>query len=325
MTFRQPPEWAPHKFVWIGFPHDADEWPDQLSAAQAEIAAFANAVQASGEPVRLICRDDANAAAARTMVGGDVTIQIRPYGDIWLRDTGPLIVRDGSGRIEARLFDFNGWGSKYDMPGDRDIGAMLVQDMRLIARKSDWILEGGAIDGDGTGLAVTTEQCLLNPNRNPGLSRADIERKLAEDLGITRLLWLGRGLEGDHTDGHVDNLARFVGPGLLALPAPSGSDDPNADVYADAARRARDFGVDITYIPSPGRVVRGGDVQPASHMNFLIGNHVVIVPVYGTAYDDAALTAIGDLFPDREIIGLSADAILTGGGSFHCASQQMPQ
>ena len=324
MTFRQPPEWAPHSRLWVGFPHNAGEWPGQFSQAQKEIAAFADTVQASGEPVTLLCLDDANADAARALLREDVTITIRPYGDIWLRDTGPLIVKDPSGRIEARLFGFNGWGGKYEMAGDRDIGALLAHDAKLIARKSDWILEGGAIDCDGSGLAVTTEQCLLNPNRNPCLSRADVERKLQEDLGIDRLLWLGEGLYGDHTDGHVDNLARFVAPNLLALPAPSGEDDPNCAIYADAMKRARDFGVEIAHIPSPGRVFRGGEVQPASHMNFLIGNHIVVVPIYGTDYDDAALNAIGGLFPDRKVAGLRADAILSGGGSFHCASQQLP-
>ncbi len=324
MTYRQPPEWAPHEFVWIGFPHSAEEWPDQIKAAQQEIAAFANAVQDSGEPVRLVCRNPANAETARGLTDADVQIDIRRYGDIWLRDTGPLIVQDDAGRIEARLFGFNGWGDKYEMDGDRDIGAILANDARVTARQSGWILEGGAIDVDGTGLAVTTVQCLRNPNRNPGLDKAEIERRLQDDLGLDRILWLGDGLHGDHTDGHVDNLARFVGPNLLALPVPSGADDPNAAVYADAFARAERFGVAIAPIPSPGHIVRGGETVPASYMNFYIGTYAVIVPVYGTGYDADALDAIASLFPDRKVIGLRADAILTGGGSFHCASQQMP-
>ncbi|WP_164116090.1 agmatine deiminase family protein [Sphingorhabdus sp. Alg239-R122] len=324
MTYRQPPEWASHDFVWIGFPHDSAEWPGQLKNAQAEIAAFANAVQQSGEQVRLVCRDMANADAARTLVGDHIHIRIHRYGDIWLRDTGPLVVRDARGRVEARLFDFNGWGGKYDMDGDREIGAALVREAGLNARKSGWVLEGGAIDVDGSGLAVTTAQCLLNPNRNPKLGREDIEARLRDDLGLQRILWLGDGLEGDHTDGHVDNLARFVRPNLLALSAASGEDDPNAAIYADTQARAACFGVDTVLIPSPGRVVQDGEIQPASHMNFYIGNHAVIVPVYGTPYDAPALEAIGAIFPGRQTVGLSAKAILSGGGSFHCASQQMP-
>ena len=190
--------------------------------------------------------------------------------------------------------------------------------------RHDWVLEGGAIDVDGTGLAVTTEQCLLNPNRNPRMDANEIASHLRRDLGIDRLLWLGDGLEGDHTDGHVDNLARFVAPGVLAVPAPSGSDDPNADVYEDAHARARDFGLDVVTIPSPGRIIVDGEVVPASHMNFYIANGAVIVPTYGSAYGDAAVAAVAALFPTRKVVGLPALHVLSGGGSFHCITQQQP-
>jgi agmatine deiminase len=156
------------------------------------------------------------------------------------------------------------------------------------------------------------------PRFAPRRSRA------ASDLGLDRVLWLGHGLAEDHTDGHVDNLARFVGPNRLALPEPAGEDDPNADVYRDAAARARAFGVDVVLIPSPGLVERDGEMVPASYMNFYIGNAAVVVPLYGAPNDDAAVAAIGALFPGREAIGVRADHILTGGGSLHCISQQIP-
>lgn len=181
MTLRQPPEWAQQDWLWIGFPHAADEWPDVLEDAQTEIAGFANAVAQSGQQVRLICRDAENAAAARALCDPAVTIAEHVYGDIWLRDTGPLVVSDGA-RMQARLFRFNGWGGKYVMPGDTEIGAALADEAGLEKSWGDWVLEGGAIDVDGTGLAVTTEQCLLNPNRNPHLTRQQIEDRLRRDL-----------------------------------------------------------------------------------------------------------------------------------------------
>jgi agmatine deiminase len=318
-----PPEWHPQEWLWIGFPHDPGEWSAVIERAQEQIAAFANAVADSGQEVRLLVRDAANEARARSLVSAAVGLEQRVYGDIWLRDTGPL-VRAGEGTREARLFGFNGWGGKYLMEGDQTIGADLAADAGLPSRRCPWILEGGAIDGDGTGVAVTTEQCLLNPNRNPQLSRQDMEARLAADLGFTQVLWLGEGLRNDHTDGHVDNLARFVAPGRLAVPVASGPDDPNTAIYADAAARTRSFGLQVVEVPSPGRVEIGGIVQPASYMNFVIANAVVIVPVFGSRHDTAGVEAIARLFPGRETIGLMADAVLVGGGGFHCASQQVP-
>ncbi len=322
-AMRMPPEWAPQDWLWIGFPHDGEEWPGVLAPAQQQIAAFANAVAESGQEVRLIVRDAANEARARELVGSAVTLERRAYGDIWLRDTGPLVLLDSHGQRSARRFGFNGWGGKYLMPGDEAVGAQLAASAGLPLALSDWVLEGGALDGDGTGLAVTTEQCLLNPNRNPELSRGEIERRLARDLGFERVLWLGDGLLNDHTDGHVDNLARFVGPGTLALPLACAADDPNAAIYADARARARAFGLAIRDIPSPGRV--GGEkAEPASYMNFTITSHVVVVPTFGSPQDADGVAAVAACFSDRATIGLPAEAVLAGGGGFHCASQQMP-
>ena len=251
-------------------------------------------------------------------------LQQRAYGDIWLRDTGPLVLRDGAGGRRAARFGFNGWGGKYVMEGDQTIGADLAEDADLAITTADWVLEGGALDTDGTGLVVTTEQCLLNPNRNPSLTRADIEARLAADLGFTRVLWLGEGLVNDHTDGHVDNLARFVAPGVLALPRATGADDPNAAIYADARARALAAGVTVREVPSPGLILREGRVEPASYMNFTITSHLVVVPTFASPHDADGVAAVAALFPGRTTIGLPADAVLAGGGGFHCASQQMP-
>nr|WP_137677164.1 agmatine deiminase family protein [Parerythrobacter lutipelagi] len=320
MAITMPPEWAQQDWLWIGFPHDADEWPGYLARAQEQIAAFANAVAESGQEVRLLVRDAANEARARDLTSASVRLEIRGYGDIWLRDTGPLVRADGS----ALRCRFNGWGGKYLMQGDQTIGAELARDAGLPVTESDWVLEGGAIDGDGTGIVVTTEQCLLNPNRNPELSRRDIEQRLARDLAFERVLWLGDGLVNDHTDGHVDNLARFVGPGRLCLPQATGPDDPNAEVYADAKRRIQAYGLELSEIPSPGLITRGDMIEPASYVNFAITSHLVVVPTFGSVHDEDGVAAVAELFPDRATIGLPADAVLAGGGGFHCASQQMP-
>lgn len=320
---RMPPEWHPQAWLWIGFPHDADEWPGFLGRAQEQIATFASAVADSGQEVRLIVRDEANRARAAALCSAAVRLEVRRYGDVWLRDTGPLVI-EREGRVVGQRFGFNGWGGKYLMEGDQEIGAELAESAGLTIASADWILEGGALDCDGSGLVATTEQCLLNPNRNPTLSRADLERRLHCDLGFDRVLWLGEGLINDHTDGHVDNLARFVAPNVLAVPRATGADDPNAAIYADAKARADAFGVRVREVPSPGRVETEGRIEPASYMNFAITSNLVVVPIYGTAHDADGVAAVAELFPDRAVIGILADAVLAGGGSFHCASQQMP-
>lgn len=325
MTFRMPAEWAPHERVWIGFPSFADYWGEALAKAQLQIAAFANAVHdgGAGETVHLIAGTADAAALARDLVADDVIVEQRVIGDIWLRDTGCIIVKDGPQRV-ARNFGFNGWGARYDYPGDQSIGEELALAAGFSALDCDWILEGGSIDVDGEGAAITTVDCLLNPNRNTSLDKAQIEARLCSDLGIERLLWLGDGLGNDHTDGHVDNLARFVGVNHLIIPDARDADDPNAAAYADAHKRAQAFGCKVTALPSVGRFEQDGEAVPASYMNFYIGNSAVVVPTYGSRYDDDALAELALLFPDRKIVGLRADAVLTGGGSFHCSSQQVP-
>ena len=326
MTLKMPAEWAPHDAVWIGFPHLAEEWAGAIDEGRRDVAAFANAVHDNGrgEEVRLVVNDTRQADIAAALVDPGVKVLVQPLGDIWLRDTGPIIAGTGAAR-RARNFRFNWWGEKFVMPGDQEIGAALARESGLPVDDQDWVLEGGGIDVDGSGLCVTTEECLLNLNRNPSLTREDIAVRLHQSLGIERLLWLGNGLVGDHTDGHVDNLARFVGEGRLALPVAAGEDDPNAHIYADARARTAAFGgVEIVDLPSPGRVEIGGEIAAASYMNFYIGNSVVVVPTYGVPNDQAAVDTLATLFPDRRAVGVPARGIIVGGGSFHCSSQQLP-
>jgi agmatine deiminase len=324
MSHLTPPEWAPQAHLWIGFPGDPAEWPTARARAQQQAAAFASAVAAQGQAVSLLTRTAADHASAVGLVSPGVEVVHEPFGDIWLRDTAPIgVVADNGARMLVD-FDFNWWGGKFLMPGDEDIGARLAATTGLPSRHVPLVLEGGAIETDGTGLFASTEQCLLNPNRNPALDRRQIETLLAGALGLSGMLWLGDGLINDHTDGHIDNLARFVAPGVLAVPQATTDDDPNAAIYADAAARARAFGVEVALLPSVGRYEIDGQIAPASYMNFTIANSAVIVPQYGAPNDQAALDALAPLFPGRTIIGLPADALLRGGGSFHCMSQHLP-
>lgn len=324
MTHPPLPEWSPHAAVWIGFPSVADLWEDDLAPAQAEVAAFAEAVAdgGAGETVWLVAADEDAAREARRLAPS-ATVIVEPFGDVWLRDTGAIVMGGGESRL-AQGFIFNGWGGKYVLDGDDTVGARLAERAGMEFRAAHWVLEGGAVDGDGSGTFLTTEECLLNPNRNPGLDREGIEERLRRDLGAARVIWLRTGLANDHTDGHVDNLARFVGPGRVAIPEAE-ADDPNADAFADAAEILLDADLDVVAIPSVGLLEdEDGEAIPASYMNFYIGNRVVVVPQYGAPNDAAAVEAIQELFPDRKAVGLSANHLLTGGGSFHCISQQVP-
>jgi len=326
-----PAEWGAHRAMWLGFPSHADLWLDDLAVAQAEVAALAVALAGpGGENVRLFVHGEAARSAAMDLVGGAASIDIVQgrFGDIWLRDTGPIF---GAGSQKAAGFRFNGWGGKYVLDHDDEVAAQIAAHAGATMVSHDFILEGGALDHDGEGTVLTTRQCLLNPNRNPGWTEADAEAAVAGSLAARKVLWLGDGLVNDHTDGHVDNLARFVAPGVVACPIGFGDDDPNAEIYEETAQRlgamtdAGGRALQVIRIPSPGRQVDdAGVVIPASHMNFLIANRAVIVPTYEGSSGERAVQAVAALFAGREVIGLPSRAILTGGGSFHCISQQEP-
>lgn len=328
-----PAEWSPHSALWLGFPSHGELWEDNLEPAQAEAAELAKALAGpGGERVRLLVCGDAAEAAARRRLDGTHNVELvrGQFGDIWLRDTGPIFM-GGAEAPWAAGFRFNGWGGKYVLEGDDTVAEQLAAAAGAPLTRNDFVLEGGALDHDGFGAVLTTRQCLLNPNRNPGWTEAQAEAALAGALGARRVLWLGDGLANDHTDGHVDNLARFVAPGVVACPVAFGRDDPNAEVYDETARllasmtSARGAPLQVARIVSPGRITGDdGKVVPASHMNFVIANEAVIAPVYDEVASAFALEALRSLFPERTVIGLPSRALLTGGGSFHCITQQEP-
>ena len=332
----QPAEWDRHSACWLAWPSHGHLWQENLAPAQVEVAALCVAIaEAGGERIDLLVQDPAAEAEARAALA-PILERVRfhpvPVGDIWLRDTAPIFVKDQAGALFAATFRFNGWGEKYLLPGDQEVAGRVAALSGTPQRDHGWILEGGSVEGDGEGTLLTTRQCLLNPNRNPDMDQLAIETSLREGLGAEKVLWLEEGLLNDHTDGHIDTLARFVAPGVVVCMQACDPADPNASVLeriaADLATftDARGRRLEVFRIPSPGLVQdEGGAILPASSVNFYIGNRSVVVPTYGTPQDQAVVAALTPLFPHHRVLGRSARAILSGGGAFHCITQQQPE
>lgn len=339
--FFQPAEWSNHEACWLAWPSAGDLWESDLAPAQAEFAALCRAISGvdypsasrPAETLEILVPDEAaQAQAAVALKGLPVRFHRIPFGDIWLRDTGPIFLTDGRGALKAAKFRFNGWGEKYVLPHDSEVSAAITKAGDFPGAGFDWVLEGGSVEVDGEGTCLTTKQCLMNPNRNPGLSAAQIEKGLKDALGVEKILWLDEGLLNDHTDGHIDTIARFIAPSIVLCMHAGSPDDPNAAVLKriqtqlEGMADARGRKLKVVTIPSPGKVVdEEGEIMPASYVNFYISNRTVVVPTYGVSNDAAAVKAIADQFPGRKTLGLSAKAILSGGGAFHCITQQQPE
>lgn len=329
-TIAVPPEWAPQKAIWTAWPADAAEWNGDLDSPRSDVAGLVRALSPTNT-IRLLVNGAEAEASAREAIGDAAEIVPARYGDIWLRDTGPIFAHGPGGPLALR-FRNNGWGGKFDLEGDDTVGDDIAKGIPI--ERFDFVLEGGAIEHNGEGTVLTTRQTLLNANRN-GWRKTDAEAALRTALSARTIIWIDEGLAGDHTDGHVDNIARFVGPSRVVCQSPAGADDPNASVLdaiaarLEAASDAQGRKLEVIRIPSPGRVLNAhGEIAPASHMNFVIANGVVVVPVYGTATEGLALEALQGVFPDRKVIGLPAFGILgagiAGGGAFHCITREEP-
>jgi len=326
------PEWAPQRAIWTAWPASADEWNGDLESPRRDVAALINAL-APANHVRLLVNGAEARRSAECEVGHVADIVTARYGDIWVRDTGPLFAASPDGP-RALHFRTNGWGGKFLLPGDDTVGDDIAERAGLVTQRFDFVLEGGAIDHDGAGTVLATKQTLLNGNRN-GWSQTQAEKALAAAFGARKVLWLDAGIDGDHTDGHVDNVARFIGPRRIAIQEPAGPDDPNATLLCAVAQQlkgatdASGRPIEIVPVPSPGRVLdASGGVAPASHLNFVIANGIVVVPVFGTNLQADALRRLQAAFPDRKVVGLPARGILggggAGGGAFHCITREEP-
>jgi agmatine deiminase len=318
-----PAEWAPHERTLMAWPARAELWGAQLEQAKADYAATATAV-AAFEPLTMVCADERAATEARARLPGDVEIVVEPIDDSWLRDSGPIFVTNAGARAGVQ-FGFNAWGERFH-PYDQDatIAARLVERIGDDCYRSPLVLEGGSICVDGEGTLITTEQCLLNPNRNPQLSREQIESHLIDFLGMERVVWLGHGLVEDRdTDGHVDLIAAFTKPGQVLLQTvPEGN--PNFDHCRENVARLEAAGIEIVELPHLPYSEVEGDTVACSYMNFYLCNGAVIVPVCGADTDPDALARIAEAYPGREAVPVPGAVVAWGGGGPHCITQQVP-
>jgi agmatine deiminase len=319
-----PAEWAPHAATYMEWPTRVDLWDDLFEQAKLDYAEVANAI-AAFEPVMMVV-DPRQETEARSYLGAQVDLVPIPIDDSWMRDNGPIFVTDGRGGVALVHFRFNSWGEKY-LPYDRDaeVPAHVAASLGMRRYDAPMVLEGGSFFVDGEGTLVTTEQCLLNPNRNPDMSREQIETTLREYLGVDTVVWLDRGHSTDRdTDGHVDGVLQYVRPGVVMLLAPADPQDPDHDSGADNAKRLEGA------VDARGRafeVIRfdPGPPNGLSYMNFYLPNGGAIVPVVGLPdEDEPALAQIRAVFPDREVVPVAGLTIAEGGGGPHCITQQLP-
>ncbi len=333
LGYRLPAEWEPHAATWLSWPRNLNTWPGKFDPIPAVWEEMARTI-AECEPVHILAGGDAVLRQAERMVGDvpNITIHDIPTNDVWIRDHGPTFLTNPSHEPPALVnWIYNAWGGKYP-PFDLDnrVPGQIAELQQRRCFEPQMVFEGGAVDANGQGTLLAAEQCLLNPNRNPELTRDDVEWYLTEYLGTSKVVWLRADIAGDDTDGHVDQAARFVGPRILVASVEEDANDANFDslqanyvrlqeITDQAGRR-----LDVVSLPMPRPIYYQEHRLPASYANFYIANGLVIVPQYGDPADQRAVRILAELFPDREVRGLNAVDLVWGLGAYHCATQQEP-
>ena len=338
LGYRMPAEWEPHAATWLAWPHNEETWPGRLPQVREIFLRLIEALH-QHERIHLLVNDAASAEQVdqrireRGFDAGAISLHEMPTADAWLRDSGSIFLTGANPQqpLVASAWRFNAWGGKYaDLQADAGLAQRIAARLGVPCFEPGIVLEGGAIDVNGSGACLTTEQCLLHPNRNPGLQRADIERHLGATLGVCHVIWLGCGVVGDDTDGHVDDVARFVGPSTVVCALETDPQDANFASLQDNFRRlqaatdARGQPLDVVPLPTPGYVGSPSERLPASYANFYVANGVVLVPTYDHPNDDHALSILRDLFPGRRVVGIPCEPLVWGLGAIHCVTQQQP-
>jgi len=336
LGYRMPAEWEKHSAIWLSWPHDAVTFPDRVEKVEKTYTEIIQAISGS-ELVNLFMRnaeEEKRISEILKAAGVNLT-QVKfwkhNYADVWFRDYGPIFVKNAAGELAITHWIFNAWGSKYAtlMP-DTIIPKIINEKLQLPYFTPGIVMEGGSIEVNGLGTLLTSKQCLLNPNRNPTLTQAEIEKKLAENLNITNFIWLEEGIAGDDTDGHIDDIARFVNPTTVVCTIEKNTKDPNYAILQrnlEILKAAKDQdGKPLEIITLPTPIVEDSEGRlPASYTNFYIGNTVVLVPIFSDKNDAAALEILQKLFPERKVVGINCRDLVYGLGTLHCISQQQPE
>ena len=341
LGFRMPAEWEPHSATWLTWPHNLETWPGQDMAKVEAVYVQMIKALAKGEEIHLLVNRESEAFRLNKLVKNsplnsqNIIIYVIPTNDAWIRDYGPnFLVREtssGKREVSANLWKFDSWGGKYEWDLDDRVGDAIMDQLEITRFEPGIVLEGGAVEVNGQGLCITTEQCLLNPNRNGGLEKAEMESYLKRYLGVREIIWCQGNIEGDDTDGHIDNLVRFVNPDTVLCAWEDDTSDPNHACLQEnlktleAFRDADGKSLNVVKLPMPGRIDTIEGRLPASYANFYIGNQAVLLPTYNHRNDAIARTLLKPFFPDREIVGIPCEVFVWGLGAIHCVTQQQPK